>query len=73
MKETRYTLAKYELNDEEEKIFTDACELALDLSRKKDLPEGLQNAFFSAYSNLSDLFDVIEEFKTKGIILKWQR
>ena len=70
MKEMKYTLAKYELTDEEERIFTDAYELALDLSRKKDLPEGLQKAFFSAYSNLSDLFDILEEFKTKGIILK---
>ena len=69
MKETRYILAKYELTEEEEKIFTDAYELALDLSRKKDLPEGLQKAFFSAYSKLSDLFDIVEEFRTEGIIL----
>ena len=70
MKETRYILAKYELTEEEERIFTDAYELALDLSRKKDLPEGLQKTFFSVYSNLSDLFDIIEEIRTEGIILK---
>ena len=70
MKETKQVLVKYELTEEEEKVFSDALDLALTLNRNKDLPEGLQKAFFSAYSELSNLFDSVEYFKTKGIILE---
>lgn len=71
MKETRYTLAKYELTEKEEKVFVDALELALDLSREKNLPDGLKKAFYNVYDVIFDLYNLIdEEFKTKGIILE---
>lgn len=68
MKETKTVITKYELTEKEEKVFSDALDLALDLSRNTELPKELQGIFFDAYYNLSNFLNSLDYFKETGVV-----